>query len=154
MIKSRKLIALAAIAALLADVTLLVSSSALQRRRSAGARRRRKMPGRFGPADLRDGGRGDRRSSPRADPGFYLGTRPDDQTDAEELADPRRGDTCPHDYTLPGSATLRASAARRCGMEIARASWAVRIGYGPAAMASESLRLVFLVKTRAGWRIY
>ena len=54
---------------------------------------------------------------------------------------------------LPGAATLRAKAARRCGLETAEASWAVMIGR-PAAMPRESIRLVFLLKTKAGWRTY
>jgi hypothetical protein len=54
---------------------------------------------------------------------------------------------------LPGAATLRSKAARQCGMETAEASWAVMIGR-PAAMPRESIRLVFLLKTKEGWRIY
>lgn len=54
---------------------------------------------------------------------------------------------------FPGAATLREKAARRCGIETAKASWAVMIGF-PAAMPRESIRLVFLLKTKAGWRTY
>lgn len=55
---------------------------------------------------------------------------------------------------FPGAATLLSNAVGRCGMQIARASWAVKISYGPAAMISESDRDAFIVKTRKGWRMY
>jgi hypothetical protein len=54
---------------------------------------------------------------------------------------------------IPGAAKLRAEAARRCGAETARASWAVTISV-PALMSDAAMRTSFLVKTKTGWRIY
>jgi hypothetical protein len=54
---------------------------------------------------------------------------------------------------IPGAATLRAEASRRCGYETAVASWAVTIAV-PELLASSSLRTAFLLKTKAGWRTY
>jgi hypothetical protein len=55
--------------------------------------------------------------------------------------------------SLPGAAGLRAAATRRCGSDIAQASWAVYIDY-PELLISSSIRLAFLVRTKAGWRTY
>jgi hypothetical protein len=54
---------------------------------------------------------------------------------------------------LPGAAALRAAATRRCGSDVAQASWAVYIDY-PELLISSSIRLAFLVRTKAGWRTY
>lgn len=54
---------------------------------------------------------------------------------------------------FPGTASLRATATRRCGARTAAASWAVMITV-PDLTPEASTRLAFLVKTKTGWRKY
>lgn len=54
---------------------------------------------------------------------------------------------------FPGTPSLRATATRRCGRNIAVASWAVMLTV-PDITPSGSTRFAFLVKTKSGWRRY
>ena len=55
---------------------------------------------------------------------------------------------------VPGVAGFRDTAARRCGAQIASASWTVIVFYKLAAAATSSVGRAFIVLTDRGWRVY
>ena len=52
------------------------------------------------------------------------------------------------------STRLRRIAAQRCGREVAAKTWALVIGNPFTLVASNSIRIAFVVKTASGWRTY